>query len=156
MPRYVTTLAEMAPLCEVALVDGLKDMIAAIEYVHSRNVVHMDIKGDNIFINGNGKWFLGDFGSCKYELEETTSFTPYFLPEVPLKSKPLKSYDWYMLGVTIVVQLFKLEWKEKLCSIDTRIVNHSLVLRAAREVEHAPLRELLLSVFKQGRIFTQH
>lgn len=150
MPRYVITLAEMAPLCEVALLDGLQDMIAAVEYVHSRNLVHMDIKGDNIFIDGSGKWFLGDFGSCKVELEEITSFTRYFLPEV--SQKALKSYDWYLLGVTIVVQLFKSEWKEKLCSSKTSIISHELVIRAACDVVHEPLRKLLISVFQRGHI----
>ena len=150
MPRYVTTLAEMAPLCEVALLHGLNDMIIAVEYVHSQNLVHMDIKGDNIFIDGVGKWLLGDFGSCKFELDDITSFTRYFLPEV--LQKAVKSYDWYLLGVTIVVQLCKSEWKEKLCSSETSVISHELVIRAARNVAHDPLRKLLLSVFLRGHM----
>lgn len=80
MPRYVTTLAETAQLCEPALLVGLQHMISALEYIHSFNLVHMDIKGDNIFIDSNGSWFLGDFGSCTLEHEEITSFTRYYLP----------------------------------------------------------------------------
>lgn len=82
MPRYVTTLAETAQLCETALFAGFQQMIAAVEYMHSLNLVHMDIKGDNIFLDSQGKWFLGDFGSCKEEHKDITSFTRFFLPGI--------------------------------------------------------------------------
>ena len=34
-------------------------MIEAVSFLHSKGIVHMDIKGDNIFINEKGDWLLG-------------------------------------------------------------------------------------------------
>jgi len=39
-----------------------KQIIEAIGYVHSRSVVHWDIKLDNILLDGKGNIKIGDFG----------------------------------------------------------------------------------------------
>jgi serine/threonine protein kinase len=35
-----------------------------INYIHSKNIIHRDIKSENIFLRGN-KLVIGDFGSAK-------------------------------------------------------------------------------------------
>ena len=40
-------------------------MIGRIEYVHVKNFIHRDIKDDNIFVNQDGTFKLGDFGISK-------------------------------------------------------------------------------------------
>eukprot|EP01038_Epipyxis_sp_PR26KG_P014337 gene14337-19229_t len=47
---------------EFALV---KAQVRDIEMSMKQNIIHMDVKGDNIFIDATGDWVLGDFGSCK-------------------------------------------------------------------------------------------
>ena len=38
------------------------DLLKACKHLHDRNLVHMDIKPDNIFISFDGLCKLGDFG----------------------------------------------------------------------------------------------
>ncbi|KAG1872879.1 kinase-like domain-containing protein [Suillus tomentosus] len=40
----------------------LKDVASAIEYLHSENIVHGDLTGNNILIDENGKAFVADHG----------------------------------------------------------------------------------------------
>lgn len=40
----------------------LVQMAGALAHMHSRNVVHMDIKPDNIYTSKAGLFKLGDFG----------------------------------------------------------------------------------------------
>jgi len=39
-----------------------KQIIEAIGYIHTRNIVHRDIKLDNILLDGKGNVKIGDFG----------------------------------------------------------------------------------------------
>lgn len=38
------------------------DLLQAVKHLHDRNLVHMDIKPDNVFITFDGHCKLGDFG----------------------------------------------------------------------------------------------
>ena len=40
----------------------LVDLLLAVQHLHRRHLVHMDIKPDNIFISFDGVCKLGDFG----------------------------------------------------------------------------------------------
>jgi serine/threonine protein kinase len=37
-------------------------VLEGIKYIHSKNVLHRDIKPDNIFLGSEGKIKIGDFG----------------------------------------------------------------------------------------------
>lgn len=39
-----------------------KQIIEAIGYIHTRSIVHRDIKLDNILLDGKGNVKIGDFG----------------------------------------------------------------------------------------------
>lgn len=41
------------------MTSGGQRIKAAIEYVHNANMVHMDVKSDNILFDTEGRWFLG-------------------------------------------------------------------------------------------------
>ena len=50
MPRYLTVLSDYTKMWTYHLIrEGLR-LVEAVEYMHSRNVVHMDIKESNIFV----------------------------------------------------------------------------------------------------------
>ena len=40
----------------------LIDLLQALKHLHDRNLIHMDIKPENIFISHDGVCKLGDFG----------------------------------------------------------------------------------------------
>lgn len=42
-----------------------KQIITGLGYIHSRRIVHWDIKLDNILLDGKGKVKIGDFGVSK-------------------------------------------------------------------------------------------
>ena len=42
----------------------LIEICEAIKYIHSREIIHRDIKSPNIFISNDGSARLGDFGLC--------------------------------------------------------------------------------------------
>jgi serine/threonine protein kinase len=63
-------------------------VLEGIKYIHSKNVLHRDIKPDNIFLGSEGKIKIGDFGiSRKFETKklhtQTMIGTPYYVsPEL--------------------------------------------------------------------------
>jgi NIMA (never in mitosis gene a)-related kinase len=56
-----------------------------IHYMHSRKVLHRDIKAQNIFLLGNGRLVLGDLGISKVLPADCTFCAPrrYFLLFLP-------------------------------------------------------------------------
>ena len=63
-----------------------KQILNGLNFLHNNNIIHRDIKCDNVFINGNtGDIFIGDFGLSK-KIDETARSvvgTPeYMAPEL--------------------------------------------------------------------------
>ena len=80
-----------------------------LEYLHSWNIVHRDIKSGNILANINGIVKLGDFGSAKL-LNETHLNTfigtaCWMAPEVIEKSGYERFADIWSLGCTVYEML---------------------------------------------------
>ena len=78
-----------------------------VHYMHTNNVLHRDLKTQNIFMTGNGRLVLGDLGISKV-LEGTMDFaktcigTPYYMSPEIFKNKPY-SYksDVWALGCVL-------------------------------------------------------
>jgi serine/threonine protein kinase len=96
MPWYTNTLNKF-PYSDLTWIaaQGTRIM-TAVEYVHSKGYVHMDIKGMNIFGSHDCKWFLGDFGSCKPIGEKVTSCLFNFCYEDLISKAADIKYDWFM------------------------------------------------------------
>ena len=79
-----------APLNEYEILLIFRQIVCAISYLHSNNILHRDIKTDNIFLNKEGYIKLGDFGiskmlNTKREAESVVG-TPYYIsPEIVIK-----------------------------------------------------------------------
>ena len=86
-----------------------KQIIAGIHYCHSNNVVHRDIKVENILLDHNGRVKLADFGFSTFfapgELMDTWCGSPqYCAPELYLaKLYEGPDVDIWSLGVVLYV-----------------------------------------------------
>eukprot|EP01041_Mallomonas_annulata_P007685 gene7685-15732_t len=87
-------------------------ILCGLQYLHSHNIVHRDIKGGNILIDDDGTVKLADFGaSTVIEMGETQATstikgTPYFMaPEVLSQSKYGRKGDIWAVGCTIIQML---------------------------------------------------
>lgn len=87
-------------------------VFAALGHVHSRCLVHRDVKAENIFINKGGIPVLGDFGIavCLDDAEELAkpSGTPgYTAPEIILANRYGQKVDIFSCGVMFYFMLGK-------------------------------------------------
>jgi len=80
----------------------------AIEFIHSKGYIHMDIKAQNIFVDTDGKWYLGDFGSMILANKVITSSTWMYWPfEASFVSIGTIYIDWFMFLVFILIETLK-------------------------------------------------
>ena len=91
-----------------------KQILTALSYIHSRNVIHKDIKGANILVSNSGIVKLADFGSAQ-QLEKSltisikseknnsiTGSVPWMAPEVVRQTKYGKKSDVWSFGCTVL------------------------------------------------------
>lgn len=78
----------------------------------------MDIKGANIMVSSSGNWHLIDYETMVQQGFPVIGYTKTFYPEllVTTESAALArvEFDWYMLLVTILVEITKPHWKDSL------------------------------------------
>ncbi len=104
-------------MSESAVKEILISILPVLEYVHSRGIVHRDIKPDNILIRyADNKPILIDFGAVKETVgtvvtpsgNSTRSIvigTPGFMPGEQSVGRPMFASDIYSLGLTAIYLL---------------------------------------------------
>jgi len=85
-------------------------MIIAVGYLHSKGIVHRDLKLENILCDADGYIKIIDYGLAKMlgDDQETTSFcgTPeYLAPEMISQTGHDKAVDWWAVGVLMYEML---------------------------------------------------
>jgi serine/threonine protein kinase len=94
-------------LPEATIVDWLVQTAQALAHLHSRQIMHRDLKTQNIFLTASGVAKLGDFGIARLlksggEMAQTIVGTPFFMSPELMASKPydLKT-DLWSLGCVL-------------------------------------------------------
>ena len=78
-------------------------ILAALEYIHAHNILHRDVKPENLVFDSQGYLHLTDFGIARiWQIENAkdTSGTPgYMAPEVMCRQNHGITADYFALGV---------------------------------------------------------
>ena len=99
------TKAVSVEFSEQTVINIAKDMCVALELCKKHNIVHRDIKPQNIFVSSNGDYKLGDFGIAK-TMEKTMGGTKigtykYMAPEIYHYQPYGSTADIYSLGLVL-------------------------------------------------------
>lgn len=105
---------EVVPMSENIAISIINPILDALEYIHNKGVLHLDIKPSNIMIDKHGKVILIDFGTSKVygdadgkslSLSTTLAFTPGYAPLEQMSVSTVKNLgtysDIYAIGATL-------------------------------------------------------
>ncbi|MEH2063326.1 MAG: protein kinase [Nostoc sp.] len=102
---------------ETAVRQILLSLLSVLDYVHSKGIIHRDIKADNIILrSADGKPVLIDFGAVKETIRSVVSSpgyptrslvigTPGYMPSEQAVGRPVYATDIYSLGLTAIYLL---------------------------------------------------
>ncbi|MGM9860860.1 MAG: serine/threonine protein kinase, partial [Muribaculaceae bacterium] len=79
------------PMSEARALGYIRQVCAALNYVHSQNRLHLDIKPQNIMVDGADRAILIDFGASKQYDEESGENTSSLLGLTPGYAPPEQS-----------------------------------------------------------------
>ena len=95
------------PFTENEVMNMFVQICLALKHVHSRKILHRDLKSQNIFLTKKGVVKLGDFGIAKVldntgDVARTQIGTPYYLSPEICEDKPYgKKSDVWSLGCVL-------------------------------------------------------
>jgi len=147
MKRYVSSLTDIPQLPECMLYEGFILTLNALKQLHNLNLVHMDLKPDNLFVDDHLQWDLGDFGSSREIGSTVWTFSETFNPySIPITATVIPAMDLVLLCVTIAVELKKDDWKE-LRGMGNN-VQENLVLKRLEMIKDVKFKKEVVDLFK--------
>lgn len=154
--RYVTSLADNAQLNEHWLYQGFSRILNALKEMHGLGLVHMDVKSENVFVDWDAGWNLGDFGSTKEIGEIVHSFTDVFNPyTLTHTATAIPAMDLVLLCVMIAVELDRKHWIKDLCRISN--VQERLVAEKLNTIQDVDFKTEVLELFTNNlKIVQEH
>jgi BR serine/threonine kinase len=94
---------------DVAL-DAFRQIVYAVDYLHSRSICHRDLKPENILLNAAGRLCLADFGFARLvheNMAETSCGSPHYAAPEVMRGVPYDGCmaDIWSLGVILYALL---------------------------------------------------
>ncbi|CAL1261352.1 unnamed protein product [Larinioides sclopetarius] len=123
------------PFSEHRIISWFIQICLALQYIHYQNILHRDLKSQNIFLTRNKMIKVGDFGIARVlrnpeELAKTAIGTPYYLsPEICQRKPYNHKSDIWALGCI----LFEMTALEHAFQAVDFIHLVSLILRGKRK-----------------------
>ncbi len=94
-------------LDNATLLSAVKPIAAALQYAHEQNVVHRDVKPENMLFGSRDEVLLSDFGiavisqSTNYQTKQDIGGTIAYMAPEQLQGKARPASDQYALGITV-------------------------------------------------------
>lgn len=149
--EYLTSFMDYCTGKELTEQEVIKlgcDLSMALIYCHKLNIIHRDVKPENIFVSRFGDFKLGDFGIAREQAHTMGSMSKkgtysYMAPEIYKGEKYDSSIDLYSLGIV----LYKLMNQNRLpfLSLDKQLITYrdketALARRMAGEEMKTPAK----------------
>lgn len=147
--EYLTSFMDYCTGKEMTEKEVIKlgcDLSMALIYCHKLNIIHRDVKPENIFVSRFGDFKLGDFGIAREQIHTMSNMSKkgtysYMAPEIYKGEKYDSSVDIYSLGIV----LYRLMNQNRLpfLSLDKQLITYrdkesALARRMAGEKIPAP------------------
>ncbi|KAJ3410338.1 Protein kinase [Chytridiales sp. JEL 0842] len=104
----LTDILDQGTLSEEQMSAVVVETVKGLEFLHSRGIIHRDIKSDNILLNARGQIKIADFGFCAKLNDDkrkraTLVGTPYWMaPEVVKQKDYGPKVDVWSLGIMCI------------------------------------------------------